>query len=88
MNQRDLYVGTTVYHTIFTHWGKGTVIKCQPKDFFGYKVADKWLVRWEGMPGFEKYAGKQTKCSAMSLRKTFDQAKHEAFLVITGKRKA
>lgn len=48
MTRRQIVTGGTVYHTIFAHWGRGTVLDYREKDNLGYRTARKVKVKWEG----------------------------------------
>jgi hypothetical protein len=68
MYNRDLHVGLIVYHCVFPHWGKGTVLAIR----FITKASVEYKVEWEYTFG---NGGKTNWCKPRELRKTFNYKK-------------
>lgn len=57
MNWKDLKIGSTVYHTIMTHWGKGIVERIDGANYLEAmfeKGNRRIVIRFEGREGLAR----------------------------------
>ncbi len=82
MNRRDIYIGMTVYHTIFPHFGAGKVKATRRVDALGYRTAEGIQVEWPD----KKEGNKVIWHHVGMLRKTFNQKKADLIAGLRARR--
>lgn len=81
MNQRDIKVGGTVYHCIFTHLGKGEVLSVGRKNGLE-AIFDRGGGPWRIMVRFEHSDGKVHRVTSRCIRKTPNRKKMREMVAV------
>ena len=82
MDHKKLNKGQTAYHSIFPHFGKGTVINSGMMTDYTrtpYRKKMMYVVRWTGLSRTKKDT---TRCTASQLRVTFNKKRYEKIKTI------
>lgn len=74
MNRRDIKQGMTVYHRLFTHFGKGTVVDLVPRTALE-SMFERYTSHFRVLVEFEHAEPKPLRCLPNALRKTPNRKK-------------